>query len=87
MPRSFVVVRKTIAIVADFNCRFIELEKLGGSRRPGAIKRARRARSTFSKNRIERVLGENVLDVGDEQFLMLLLVMNSESENRFDLAK
>ena len=35
----------------------------------------------LAENRIERILRENVLDVGDEQFLMLLLVMNAENQN------
>lgn len=40
-------------------------------------------RPTSTKNRIERVLREDVLDVRDEQFLMLLFVMEAEDENRF----
>ena len=41
-------------------------------------------RLTSTKNRIERVLRENVLDVRDEQFLMLLFVMEAEDQDRFN---
>ena len=33
----------------------------------------------LAKNRVERILRKHVLDVGDEQFLVLLLVMNAEN--------
>ena len=33
---------------------------------------------------MERVLGKDMFDVGDEQLLMLLLVMNAENQDRFD---
>ena len=36
---------------------------------------------------MERVLREDVFDIGDEQFLMLLLVMNSEGEDRLDFVE
>ena len=38
----------------------------------------------LAKYRIERVLREDVLDVRDEQFLMLLFVMDAKDENRLD---
>ena len=41
----------------------------------------------FPENRMERVLRENVLDVGDEQFLVLLLVMQADREDRLDFAR
>src|SRR4029077_10056479 len=62
MPRQFVVVTKIISVVPDRDRRFIKLNKLGGSRPPAAVKRARRCepnrplRSTFPKNREEWVL-------------------------------
>ena len=35
----------------------------------------------LSKDWMKRILREDVLDVGNEQFLMLLLVMKTESED------
>ena len=34
---------------------------------------------------MERILGKDVFDIGHEQFLMLLLVMQADRENRLDL--
>ena len=65
-----------------FQQSFVKLDKLVGTRRRPCP--ARRRRPTSSKNRIERVLREDVLDVGDEQFLMLLFMMHAEDENRLD---
>src|SRR5262245_2355214 len=87
MPRSFIVVIKTVSVMADFNNGFVELDKLSRSRRLSAIKRARRARSTWPENRIEGILSKDVFDVGDEQLLMLLLMMKAERQDRLDLAK
>src|SRR4029077_13953751 len=87
MARPFVIVGESGAVVADLNRRFVKLHELGGSRRPGAIQRARRTRSTGAENRVERVLREDVFDVGDEKFLMLLFVMNSKCEDRLDFAE
>ena len=33
---------------------------------------------------MKRILRKHVFDIGDEQFLMLLLVMKTENEYRFD---
>src|SRR5260370_41204858 len=44
-------------------------------------------RLAFAENWVERVLREDVFDVSDEKFLMLLLMMNSKGEDRFDLTK
>ena len=82
MPRSFVVVGESVAVMTYLSHRFVELDELVGRsalrlRAPGVI-------VLRSKNRIERILREDVLDVGDEQFLMLLLVMNAENEDRLD---
>ena len=38
----------------------------------------------LAKHRMKRVLREDMFDVGDEQFLMLLLVMNPENDDRLD---
>src|SRR5207249_476976 len=97
MARTFVVVGKAVAIVTDLNYRFVELDELQRADIPrdesvfSRIDLARRAvawrRLGFAKNREERVLRENVFDIGDEQLLMLLFVMNSERKDRFDLTK
>ena len=36
---------------------------------------------------MQRILREDMFDVGDEQFLMLLLVMNPENQERLNFAK
>ena len=48
------------------------------------LRRSRFGSSRSSKDRIERILREDVFDVGDEQFLMLLLVMKAEGQDRLD---
>ena len=47
-------------------------------------RRQLRSIPTSAENRIERILRENVFDVGDEQFLMLLLVMRAENQKGLD---
>ena len=42
---------------------------------------------TLAKNRVERVLRKDMLDIGDEQLLMLLFVMDAEDHDRLDLLK
>ena len=66
--------------MADCDGRFFEVEEVhrGGFRRRGVS-------LPLSKDGIERILREHVLDVCDEQFLMLLLMMNTENEDRLDL--
>jgi len=77
MPLPFVVIGEFVAIMAYRSHGFLEIDKPVGT--------ALRCRPFFgsTKNRIERVLREDVLDVRDEQFLMLLFVMEAEDENRF----
>src|SRR5436309_14657009 len=36
---------------------------------------------------MERILREHVLDIRDEQFLMLLLMMNAENQNGFNVVE
>src|SRR5947208_17044019 len=79
MARTFVIVCESATIVANLNVRFFEIEELD-----------RRSfwqsdiDLEFPENGIERILREHVLDVCDEQFLMLLLMMNTENEDRLD---
>ena len=79
MPRAFVVVAKFVAVVPDQDGRFIELDET--LRRDLADFR-RRFRSL--ENRIERILREDMFDVGDEKFLVLLFVVQTEREDRLD---
>src|SRR6266478_9626129 len=86
MPGPFVVIGEPVAVMANRDWRFLELDKM--------IRTALRCRPFFgahgvtrptrTKDRIKRILREHVLDIGDEQFLMLLLMMPSEDKNRFD---
>jgi len=59
--------------------RLLELDKML-RRHPASFCFDRR----LAENGIERILREDVLDVGDEEFLMLLFVMKAEREDRFD---
>src|SRR5437867_3304504 len=88
MPRPFVVIGEATAIMANRDGCLLEIDETVGtptrrSCRPffGARGVTRR---TCSKNRVEGILREHVLDVRDDQFLMLLLMMPAEDENRFD---
>ena len=92
MTRAFVVIGEIVAVVTDLDRRFIELNE--SQRRdvdPAYAKalagRLRDVDLLLAENRVERVLRENVFDIGNEKFLMLLLVMNPESQDRLDLAK
>src|SRR6266436_6959778 len=86
MPRPFVVIGEPVAVMANRDWRLLELDKIVGT--------ARRCRPFFgahgvtrptrTKDRIKRILREHVLDIRDEQFLVLLLMMPSENQNRFD---
>ena len=55
-----------------------------------ALKQLRRDLADFRRrfrsleNRIERILREDMFDVGDEKFLVLLFVMQPEREDRFN---
>src|SRR5215472_16645955 len=91
MPRPFVVVSESVAIMADCGHSFFEIDKLIGTPRDGGCRPFVGvhgvARLTSTKNRIERVLRENMFDVRDKQFLMLLFVMNAEHENRLNFTQ
>ena len=82
MSWTLVIISKTISIMTDLNGRFIDLDKL---QRVDADLIGFGV--ALTEHRVKRVLREDMLDVGDEQFLMLLLVMDSKRQNRFDLAK
>ena len=80
MPRLFVIVTKTVTVVSDFHDDFVEIHETAGRDRaafPEVV--------PLSKNGVERILGKDVFDIGDEQLLMLLFVMESDREDRFDL--
>ena len=82
MARPFVVVGKSGAVVADLDHCFVELDEVHRRRLRGDD-----VDLALAKDRIERILREDVFDVGDEQFLMLLLVMNAENDDRLDLVE
>src|SRR5205814_4391453 len=75
MSRSFIVVGKIATIMTDGCNRFLEI----GKRRRGT--RFTFFLGAFSKNRMQRILRENMLDIGNEQFLMLLFVMKAECDD------
>src|SRR4029077_13360070 len=81
MSRSFIVVGKIATIMTNScNC-FVEIDKCHRRRRVGFLLRA------FSKNWMQRILREDMLDIGNEQFLMLLLMLNAECDDRFDFVQ
>jgi len=80
MSRAFIVVGETRAIMTNLDNFFIEIDE--------ANRRGFRGSDVdvgFAKDRIERILREDMLDICDEQFLVLLLMMNAENQNRFNL--
>ena len=80
MSWSFVVISESAAVVANRDSCLFELnEALGRNRR------AFRRNFRLSKNGVERILCEYVLDVRNEQFLMLLFMMNPENKNWLNL--
>src|SRR5205807_9831208 len=76
MLRAFVVVRETGAAVPDGCDRFSKIDKTHRWRRRGFF------RCSFAENGMQRVLGENVLDIGEEQFLVLRFGLIAEDHDR-----
>jgi len=80
MTRSFVVVGESSAVVTDRYGRFVELDEM-----------LCRHRGNFglwrgvAKDRIKRILGQDVFDIGEKKFLMLLFVVQTQDEDRLDL--
>ena len=86
MPRPFIVIGESATGMADLNDCLLELDELVRTARC-AIPRKLSGQcgvATFSKNRIERILREHVLDVGDKQFLVLLFMMYAQDDDRLD---
>ena len=79
MTWSLVVVRESVTIVTDPGGRFVEMHKLHRDHSFSAA-----IDLPFAKHRMERILREDVLDICDEQFLVLLLMMNAEDKDRLD---
>ena len=76
MSRPFVIVAETTAVVPDLQDRFLEIQ-IGRRRNlPPLLPLVPRP-----KNRMKRVVRENVLDVGHEQFLVLLFVVKADCED------
>src|ERR1700738_1911425 len=82
VTRAFVVVGKSGAVVTDLHNGFVELNEVGCrdiSRFDVDL--------TVAKDGVERILREDVFDVGHEQFLMLLFVMDAKYQNRLNFAE
>src|SRR5205085_5039130 len=97
MPRAFVIVGKPGAVVTDHDRRFLKFdEALRGCSRD---RRSRPILSVairfmagiidpgYSEHWIKRILGEDVLDVGEQKFLVLLFMIQAERQDRFDLVE
>ena len=67
MLRPFVVISESVAVMTDLDNRFHEIGKAcgGGAHAAEIVRRGRRSQLTPSKNGIERILSEDVFDVGD----------------------
>src|ERR1700730_18784894 len=82
MARAFIVIGKSGAPVTNLNNLFIKLDK---------VHRRSLGRDdvdlSLAEDGMKRVLRKDVFDVGDKQFLMLLLVMNAEDEERLDFCE
>src|SRR5437868_10442751 len=92
MARFFVVIGEAITVVSDFGSRFLKGSKLVGTARcavrPAQVQAGLAlSRPTFTKDWIKRILCENGFDVGDQQLLVRLLMLNPEAEDWFDFAK
>ena len=74
MPRPFVVVAKVAAVVPDFE----KLSRRNRRIRRGAIARPFGPIVAFPENRMERIVREDVFDIGHEQLLVLLFVVQSD---------
>ena len=81
MPWFFIVVGKIATVMADGCNRFLEIDKCHRGKRFSLFLGA------FSKNRMQRILREDMLDISSEQFLMLLFVMNAERDDRFNFVQ
>src|SRR6266516_2297334 len=82
MAWPFVIVRKTGALMADFGDCFFENGEIYGSDFCRCD-----VDLALTQDGVKRVLSEDMLDVRDEQFLMLLLVMDAQNQKRLDLVE
>ena len=82
MARPFVVVGKSGSPVSDLDCRFIKFDEV--HRRNVDFLCVDLA---FTKNRMKRILREDMFDVCDEQLLMLLLVMKAKRHDWLDFVE
>ena len=89
MPWPFVVIGESVAIMAyRSHCLFEIDEPVRTALYCCSVFGAHGLRRlTSTENRIERVLRQDVLNVREEQFLMLLFVMDAEDENRLNFTK
>ncbi len=79
MTRQLIVKREARALMPDLEQTAVEV--LIGERRSSA----RRARRMLRESRQQRIAREQVFDVGEQQFLVLLLVVQSECQYACEL--
>ena len=79
--------RRIRAVVANRDNRFFEIDETLDGSSTSVPRRSECRCGSWLKDRIKRILREDVLDVRDQQFLMLLLVMKTEHEYRFDFSE
>src|SRR5437870_3602203 len=86
MPWPFVVIGEATSVISNRDgCLFEIAGRVGTALRCRPFFGAHGVmRPTRTKDRIKRILRKHVLNIGDEQFLMLLLMMPSKDQNRFD---
>jgi hypothetical protein len=91
VARPFVVISESATFVADLYDRFVKIDELAGVPARRGCRRFFGAhgvtRPTFSENRIERVLREDVLNIGDQQFLVLLFMMPAKDQKRLNVVE
>ena len=80
MPRPFAIEGEAFAVVSDLHHAAIEF----AVRRRRAVGLADRNRAGILVGRTQRVLREQMQDVGQQQFLMLLLVIAAELDQPGD---
>ena len=89
MSRAFVVVGEAASVMTDLDRCLLEVDQAHWHGLcPRVVDLACRAavlrRLALAKNGIERILREDVFNVGEQQFLVLLLVLHAKNQDRLD---
>src|SRR5213075_1336628 len=82
MARSFIVVGEARTAMTDLNRLFVEFDKVNWRQLCRLL-----TSLGLPKYRIKRILREHVLDIGHEQLLMLLLMMNTKCDKRLQVGQ